>query len=91
MQDKKDIKENKKILLNALAKTIKELRGEQTQFQFATENDISTDIISKCERGLKDPQFTTLYKIAEGFDLNFAEFALKIQQNIPQGINLIEK
>ncbi len=91
MQGRKEIKENKKILLNVLGKTIKELRGEQTQFQFASENDISTDIISKCERGLKDPQFTTLYKLAEGFNLTFTEFACKIQENLPEEISLIEK
>lgn len=92
MQDRKEqIKNNKKIIKLALAKTIKELRGEKSQFLFGSENDISVDIISKCERGLKDPQLTTLYKIAEAFDLTFPAFAAELDKNLPCHVSLIDK
>ena len=91
MQEKQELAKKKKIILEAFAKTLKDLRGEQSQFKFCSENDISLDIISKCERGIKDPQLTTLYKIAEGYDLTFAELALKIEDNLPARFFLIEK
>ncbi len=91
MQYKHQLESNKKFILTALAKTLKELRGSESQFQFSNKSDVSIDIISKCERGLKDPQLTTLYKLAEGVDMTLTEFVAKIEQNIPLGISLIEK
>ncbi len=91
MQDKEELKRKKKIILEALAKTLKELRGEQSQFMFSSENDIGIDIVSKSERGIKDPQLTTLYRIAEAFELTFSELAHKIEQNLPDGFFIIEK
>lgn len=85
MQDKK------KIILNALAKTTKKLRGEQSQFMFASENDISISIISTIERGLKDPQLTTLYKISEALNMNLSDFIKELEQNLPQNFTIIEK
>lgn len=67
------------------------MRGTQSQFRFCSENDISIDVISKCERAVKDPQLTTLCKIAEGFDLSFSELALRIENNLPHNFFLIEK
>ena len=85
MQDKK------KIILNALSKTVKDLRGSRSQFLFASENDISTSIISTVERGLKDPQLTTLIKLAEAFGMSFSDFANEIEKNLPANFYLIEK
>ena len=85
MQDKK------KIILNALAKTMKTLRGEQSQFMFASENDISISIISTVERGLKDPQLTTLYKISEALNMNLSDFIKELEKNLPQNFTIIEK
>ena len=84
MQDKK------KIILNALSKTVKDLRGSRSQFLFASENDISTSIISTIERGLKDPQLTTLIKLAEAFGMSFSDFAKEIEKNLPANFYLIE-
>ena len=91
MQEERDLNKKKKIILEALAKTLKDLRGAQSQFRFCSENDISKDVISKCERAVKDPQLTTLCKIAEGFDLSFSELALRIENNLPHNFFLIEK
>ena len=91
MHEKKALAQKKKIILMALAKTLKDLRGAKSQFMFSSENDICIDIISKCERSLKDPQLTTLYKIAEGFNMSFPEFAAEIDKNIPSNFSLIDK
>ena len=85
MQDKKEI------ILNALAEVVKELRGERSQFMFASENDISTSIVSMVERGLKDPQLTTLIKLAEAFDMKFSDFSKRIEEKLPKDFCLIEK
>ena len=89
MQDKKSDK--KKIILQALAKTMKELRGNQSQFMLASENDISISIISSAERGLKDPQLATLFKLAEAYDIELDSFISKIIKNLPNNFFLIEK
>lgn len=83
--------DKKKIIINALAKTVKKLRGAKSQFMFASENDISTSIISTIERGLKDPQFTTIFKLAEAFDMDICEFVKLIKDELPDDFYLIEK
>lgn len=88
MQDKN---KNKKILLNALAETMKELRGEKSQFILASENDISISIISQAERALKDPQLTTLFKLAEAYNMDLDVFIKTIIKKLPKEFSLIEK
>ena len=85
MQDKK------KCILSALAKTLKELRGERSQFIVASENDIPISILSTAERGIKDPQLTTIYKLAEAYNLSFSEFAKLIEKNLPKDFSIIER
>lgn len=81
----------KKIILKALAKTIKRLRGDKSQFLFASENDISVSIISTIERGMKDPQTTTLFKIAEAFDIKAWQLVKLIEEELPKNFFIIDK
>jgi len=84
--------QNKKtIILNALAKTLKKLRGNRSQFIFSSENDISISIISTIERGLKDPQLTTLYKIANALNMSLSDFIKELENNLPENFSLIDK
>lgn len=85
------MEKKKQTLLNALAKKVNELRGEKSQFLVASENDISVSIISTVERGLKDPQFTTLYKLAEALNLRPHELVKLIEDDLPKGFTLIDK
>ena len=85
------LKNKKDIIKQALAELVKELRGNKSQFLFASENDISTSIISNIERGLKDPQLTTLFKIAEAFDLPCDEFIKLLINKLTNDFYLIEK
>lgn len=89
MQDK--ISEKKQLILNALASTLKELRQGKSQFIFSSENDISISIISMVERGLKDPQLTTVFKLAEACNVNVSTFISKISEKLPPDFSLIEK
>lgn len=83
--------ENKKLILEALAKLTKKLRGTKSQFMFCSENDMSTSIISTIERVMKDPQLTTVFKIAEAFDMKPSEFIKLIEAELPKNFSLIEK
>lgn len=83
--------EKKKIVLNALAKTVTELRGKKSRFMFASENDISTSIVSTIERGLKDPQLTTLIKISEACNVSLTDFSAKLLKNLPKDFSMIDK
>ena len=87
MQDKNN---KKRTILNALALTMKELRGNKSQFIFSSENDISTSIISCAERGLKDPQLTTLFKLAEAYNISIDDFMKLIIDKLPDNFSLIE-
>lgn len=89
MQIKNDKK--KKLILGALASVIRELRGGKSQFMLAGENDISISIISTAERGLKDPQLTTIFKLAEAFNMTVVEFMTLIYKKMPKDFYLIEK
>ena len=81
----------KNLIMKTLGKTIKKLRGEQSQFMLASENDISVSIISTTERGIKDPQFTTLFKIAEALNIKPSELVKLVENQLPEGFTLIDK
>ena len=90
MQGQK-ISNKKRIILNALAATVKELRGDKSQFILGCENDISTSIFSTIERGLKDPQLTTIFKLSEAFDISPVEFVRHVCNKLPDGFEIIDK
>ena len=81
----------KKLILNALAQTLKEYRGDKSQFIFSSENDFSISIISTIERGLKDPQLTTVFKLAEACNVSIMEFLEKVVSKLPNDFYMIEK
>ncbi len=81
----------KNLIMKTLGKTIKKLRGEQSQFMLASENDISVSIISTAERGIKDPQFTTLFKIAEALNIKPSELVKLVENQLPEDFTLIDK
>lgn len=85
------ISDKKQFILNALALTLKELRHGKSQFLFSSENDISISIISMIERGLKDPQLTTIFKLAEACNISPSVFISKISEKLPADFSLIEK
>ena len=85
------VNKHKNLIMKTLGKTIKKLRGEQSQFMLASENDISVSIISTVERGMKDPQFTTLFKIAEALNIKPSELVKLVESQLPEDFTLIDK
>lgn len=82
---------NKKLILKYLGKHTKRLRGEKSQFILASENDISVSIISTIERALKDPQLTTVFKLAEALNIKASELIKLIENDLPKDFTLIEQ
>ena len=74
------IEKRKKLIMKILGENIQRLRGDKSQFILSSENDISCSIISTVERGLKDPQFTTLFKFAEALNIKTSEL-VKLVEN----------
>lgn len=81
----------KKLICNAAGKITAKLRGAKSQFLLGSENDISTSILNTLEKGNKDPQLTTVFKLAEAFNMKASEFVGLIEKELPEGFYLIEK
>lgn len=87
----KDITEKKNLIKRALAATMRECRGEQSLFKYSSENDIPLSIFSEAERGLKAPQLTTIFKMAEAYSLSPGAFVDKIASKLPPKFSMIDK
>lgn len=85
------INENKQKILEALAVITKELLRDKSQFLLSCENDISVSILSTIERGLKDPQLTTIFKLAEALEIKPHEFIKLIEEKLPSDFSMIDK
>lgn len=83
--------DNKQKILKALAIITKELRKDKSQFLLSSENDISVSILSTIERGLKDPQLTTIFKLAEALEIKPHEFIKLIEDKLPKDFSMIDK
>lgn len=81
----------KRLFLLTAADVIKELRGEMSQFSLASEGDISTSIISTVERGLKDPQITTFFKICEALKVKPHKVLQMVEERLPNSFSFIDK
>jgi transcriptional regulator with XRE-family HTH domain len=86
-----DIEKKKQIICKATGAIVKNLRNGKSQFLFASENDISVSIINTLEKGNKDPQLTTVFKLAEVFGMKCSDFIKLVENELPEGFNLIEK
>lgn len=81
----------KKLIMQALSKVVKKLRGNKSNFIFGSENDISTSILSNIENSKKDPQLTTIFRLAEAFNISVQDFVKMINQELPEDFYFIEK
>ena len=81
----------KQVLLKALARTVEQLRGNKSQYMLSAEYGISYSILNSIEKGIKDPQLTTLYKLSEALNVSFEQFISKLIQNLPKNFYIIDK
>lgn len=81
----------KKIILNAIAKTVKRLRGPKSQFMLGAEFDIPSSVLSDLERAVKDPQLTTLFKLAGAFGLSISQFMAELEKELPENFSVCDE
>lgn len=81
----------KKIIFNAVAKTVKRLRGKKSQFMLGAEFDIPSSVLSDLERAVKDPQLTTLFKLASAFDMSISQFMQELEKDLPERFSVCDE
>ena len=84
------LKDKKKVLLQVLGNIIKKNRGKKSINQLSYEIDLSKSVWSNVEKGRKDIQFTTLWRIIEALDINPAEFIKEVYSELDETFSMIE-
>lgn len=82
--------EKKNIILRAIASTVKRLRGAKSQYLLGGEYDIAPSILSDLERETKDPQLTTLFKLAGAFNLSISQFMQELEKDLPENFTVFD-
>ena len=79
-------------MLLALGKVINKERTKMNKGinKFSFEYDIGNGLLSRLEAGKIDTQITTLWKLANAFDMNLSELAQLIEKELPAGFNFYE-
>lgn len=82
----------KKLLLKAVGAIVhakrKELNVGINKFSF--EYDIGNGLLTRLERGETDTQISTLWKLANAFDMKFSELACLIEKELPEDFNFYD-
>ena len=90
--DSEILNDKKAILLKAIGKVVLSERNKQNKGinKFSFEYDIGNGLLSRLEHGKTDTQISTLWKIANALDINFSDFAKKIEENLPKNFNFYD-
>lgn len=85
--------EKKKILLTAIGKIIHEKRKATGKgiLLHSYEFDLSSNSLERIEKGLRDPQITTLWKIVNSLGIDFKEFINILYTYLPENFNLTDE
>lgn len=81
---------NKKLIYIAAGNVLKRHKGNKSNYVLGAEYDISTSLLSNLERGLKDPQLSTVFKLSEALGVKPSEFVKEIEESLPNNFSLIE-
>lgn len=86
------IEKKKKILLKAIGKVVFNQRNALNKGinKFSFEYDIGNGLLSRLENGTTDSKITTLWKLANAFNINFSELAKKIEEELPKNFNFYD-
>ncbi|MCR5260819.1 MAG: helix-turn-helix domain-containing protein [Candidatus Gastranaerophilales bacterium] len=87
-----DIEHKKTILLKAIGKVVYQQRKllKKGINKFSFEYDIGNGLLSRLENGTSDTKITTLWKLANAFNMTFAEFACLIEKELPADFNFYD-
>lgn len=82
----------KKILLDVIGQIVKERRLALGKgiLLFSYEYDIPNTSLAQLEKGNRDVQISTLWKLVEALEMTFPEFIEEVEQRLPEKFKLIE-
>ena len=82
---------SKQKLLNAIANVIKNNRSVQNKSisKISAEILMSKSMWADLEKGIKDPQFSTIWRICEALELPFESFVREIKLELGKDFTLI--
>lgn len=80
----------KKELLIKTGEIIKKYRGKKSISLLSNEIELSKSIWSEVEKGNKDIQLTTLWRIAEGLNIKPSELLKEIESKLDKNFSFIE-
>ena len=86
------MEKRKRILLKAIGKIVKTKRLELKKGinKFSFEYDIGNGLLTRLERGDTDTKITTLWKLANAFNIKFSDLALLIEKELPNKFNFYD-
>lgn len=84
--------EKKSILLKVIGEIIKEKRKKINKgiLLFSYEFDLSNTSLAQLEKGSRDVQITTIWKIANALGMNFSDFIFEVEKRLPKNFKLVE-
>lgn len=85
-------KEKREILLNAIGEIIHEKREKIGKgiLLHSYEYDLSSSSLSLIEKGQRDPQITTLWKIVNSLDMDFLDFIELLITKLPKDFKMTD-
>ena len=88
--DNKKLQDNKQKVIIVLGKIINKYRIKNNLSLNLLANQLQTSktVISLIDKGQKDPQFTTLWRICEGLNIPFSELVKEVKKEFPEDFNL---
>lgn len=86
------MQERRNELLKELAKIIKRKRKQYNKSisQLSNEIELSKSVWSRMEKGYKDIQFSTLWRVAEALDIKLSSLVSEIETEIGQDFSFLE-
>ncbi len=87
-----EIKQKRKELSLAFAKTLKHFRNNtgKTITLVSNEINLSKTIWADAENGIVDVQFSTFWRIVEALDIAPEVFICELKKNLPEGFDFIQ-
>lgn len=88
----KEYKKQREYLSKLLGVIIKEVRenAKKSISLSANEAEISKSVWADLEKGFKDPQFTTLWRIAETLDVPLSKIILSLEKELPENWSFLD-
>jgi len=86
------LEQKKRILLQAIGKVVLAQRSALSKGinKFSFEYDIGNGLLSRLENGKSDVKISTLWKLANAFNLKFSDLAKLIEKELQTDFNFYE-